>query len=175
MKPFPFEGTQLIPLNQMDSSSELYKRYAQKYIGREDLMRGVIPKLECRWNDVIQFSAVNPQLIVDHLKNIEDDFKISRGEYFKVHIDQIIGKYNGVVFDRRKKQPKGDFVIYDHEIQALDHSYSELKEVPKETINFWKTVKKEGGKFLWFAFVPHILIKGKIDIKDFEVCSLKLS
>lgn len=42
MIPVPFEGTSLIPLNQMDKKSDLYKGHARKYEGRDDLMKGVI-------------------------------------------------------------------------------------------------------------------------------------
>jgi hypothetical protein len=173
MKPVPFEGTSLIPLNLMDKKSDLYEGHARKYKGREDLMNGIIPKLDCKWNDVVQFSALDPQLIVNQLKNIEEDFKLIRTEYFKIHVDQIIRKFDSVVFDRNKKQKKGDFTIHESEVVTLDNSYQELRNIPKETIQFWNEVKSEGGKFLWFAFIPHILVKGIIDTKDFEICTLK--
>lgn len=172
MKPVRFEGSSLIPLNQMDKNSDLYKSHARKYEGREDLMKGVIPKLDCKWNDVVQFSALDPRQIVNHLRRIEEDFKLVRTEYFKVHIDQIIGKYDAVVFDRSKKQKKGDFSINESEVFLLDSSYRELENVPQETLNFWNEVSRDGGKYLWFAFIPHILIKGKIDITNFEICTL---
>ena len=60
IKPEPFMGTSLIPLNSMDRNSALYKNHAEKYIGRENLMLEVIPKLNCKWNDVVQFSTLNP-------------------------------------------------------------------------------------------------------------------
>lgn len=172
MKPVPFEGTSLIPLNLMDKESDLYKGHARKYEGRKDLMEGMIPKLDCKWNDVVQFSALNPQQIVNHLREIEVGFKLVRNEYFKVHIDQIIGKYESVIFDRKKKQKKGDFSINENEVVLLDKSYKELQNLPKETLNFWNKVSREGGKYLWFAFIPHILVKGEIDTSEFEVCTL---
>lgn len=172
MKPNPFEGTSLIPLNQMDKKSYLYKKYIQKYIGREDLMNGVIPKLDCKWNDVVQFSALNPQIIVDHLRIIDKDFKLTRAEYFRIHVDKIIGNYDAVVFDRVKKQEKRRFMIEESEVFSLDHSYKELTSIPKETMSFWDNVVEKGGKFLWFAFIPHILIKGRVDASEFEVRTL---
>ena len=57
--PDPFIGTSLIPLNQMDKKGELYKFHSEKYKGRENLMEEVIPLLNCRGNDVVQFSAIN--------------------------------------------------------------------------------------------------------------------
>lgn len=172
MKPNPFLGNSLIPLNKMNMESDLYKDNAQKYKGREDLMNGDIPKLNCKWNAVVHFSAINPQVVVNHLRRIDKSFKLIRSEYFKVHIDQIIGKYESVIFNRTKKQIKADFSIQDAEVFNLDKSYQELNEVPKETLNFWNEVSRDGGKYLWFAFIPHILVKGQIDTTEFEVCRL---
>ncbi|EQC45267.1 hypothetical protein [Bacteriovorax sp. Seq25_V] len=173
LKPIPFEGTTLVPLNQMDRDSELYKNHAKKYIGREKLMDVIIPKLNCKWNDVVQFSSIDPQVIVDHLREIEEDFKLMRLEYFKIHISQILGKYESVVFDRNKKQQNGDFTVHESDVVTLCESYEEIKNLPNETIEFWNNVKKEGGKYLWFAYIPHILVKGIIDTKDFQVCTIR--
>ena len=74
MKPVPFKGDILIPLNQMDKQSDLYQGHVSKYKGREDLMDGIIPKLDCKWNDVVHFSALDPQLIINHLRIFEEDF-----------------------------------------------------------------------------------------------------
>lgn len=173
MKPVPFEGDYLIPLNEMDKNSNLYKKNAKKYEGREDLMQEIIPLLDCKWNDVVQFSALDPQQIVNHLRDIQNDLKLYRTEYFKIHVEQIIGKYDSVIFDRSKKQKKGDFKIKENEVSYLNSSYQEISNVPPETIKYWNKVKKEGGKFLWFAFIPHIFVKGKIDTRGFEICNLK--
>ena len=69
----------------MDRESELYKGHARKYEGREHLMEEIIPILNCKWNDVVQFSALNPQVIVDKLKTIQDDFKLFTGEHLSLH------------------------------------------------------------------------------------------
>ena len=173
MKPDPFEGTSLVPLNQMDVDSELYKRNIQKYKGREDLMSGVIPKLKCKWNDVVQFSALDPQIIIESLRKIRGDFEMVRKDYFKVHLGQILGRYEAVVFDRTLKQKKGLFQINDEEVEHLDRSYAEKSIVPRETTRYWESVKENGGVYLMFPYVPHILVKGTIDITEFEVCSIK--
>ena len=78
MVPKPFLGSSLIPLSNMDKSSDLYSTHAKKYIGRESLMDEIIPILDCKWNDVVQFSALDPQIIVDKLKTIQTDLKIFR-------------------------------------------------------------------------------------------------
>lgn len=174
LKPEPFEGTSLIPLNQMDKDSPLYASHAKKYIGREELMLEIIPQLNCKWNDVVQFSALDPQIIVNQLKGITD-LKLFRSEYFKIHVDQIVPQYEAVIFQRDPNRPKGDFSIRQDEIKILDrHHYKEESEVPQKTIEYWKSVKENGGAYLWFPFVPHILVKGVIYTTQFEVCKLTL-
>ena len=76
MIPSPFVGAELIPLNQMDKEGSLYREHSRKYVGRERLTEQTIPLLDCLWNDVVQFSALDPQLIVDKLKQIQPNFKL---------------------------------------------------------------------------------------------------
>jgi len=76
--PDPFHGSSLIPLNQMDLSSDLYKNYASKYIGREGLMNTMIPKLNCKWNDGIHFSCIDPKIVASEIKKIKPDLKLRR-------------------------------------------------------------------------------------------------
>lgn len=166
MKPVPFEGTSLIPLNLMDKESALYKGHAQKYQGRESLMEEIIPILNCKWNDVVQFSALDPQIIVKHLKMIQEDLKPFRIEYFKIHINQIIGNYDAVVSNGK--------IGKEMSVTTLTTFYREALSVPQETIDYWNKIKIEGGKYLWFPFIPHIFVKGTIETKMFELCELKL-
>jgi hypothetical protein len=173
MKPTPLIGDKLIPLNQMDKEGQLYKKHSSKYMGREELMNVIIPQLKCKWNDVVQFSALDPQLIVDELRNYQPDLKIIRTEYFKIHVKQILTHYDAVCFDRDISRKKGSFSIMEKEVKKLSNEYQELSRVPLETINYWEKVKNEGGKFLWFPFITHVLVKGTVDVSNFSICNLK--
>ncbi|MAV91863.1 MAG: hypothetical protein CL676_10610 [Bdellovibrionaceae bacterium] len=84
-------GTELIPLNQMDKASDLYTQHSAKYVGRDQLLEASLPLLNCKWNDVVQFSALDPQKIADELKKIKPALKIFRKHYFRVPVSQIIG------------------------------------------------------------------------------------
>ncbi len=174
LKPEPMKGSELIPLNQMNHDSDLFKSHARKYEGREHLMDEMIPMLDCRWNDVVQFSALDPQIIVHELKRFQADLKLLRTQYYKVHVDEIIGRYDSVVFDRIVPKKKKDFTIEESELEVLSSKYEEIKSVPEATINCWKKAKSEGDKLLWFSFIPHILVKGRIDTASFELCTLTL-
>lgn len=174
LKPEPFEGKSLIPLNLMDKDSELYKGHVKKYFGRESLMEEIIPILNCKWNDVVQFSALDPQIIVNELIKINPELKINRPHYFKIRVKDIASRYEAVVFERKKRE-RGDFTIKADEVLPLRESnFKELREIPSETISYWKDVKEHGGKYLWFPFVTHVFVKGIIDTTDFEICELKI-
>lgn len=166
-------GTNLIPLNVMDKDSDLYKNHAKKYIGREDLMRAMIPKLQCKWNDVVQFSALDPRVILKAIKPFDTELKILRREYFKVHIEQVLSKHEIAIFNRMEKPKKGDFTINEEEVVLMNHAnYAELKTIPAETIQYWKWAKMNNEKLLWFPGITHILIKGIVNTESFETCVL---
>ncbi len=167
------EGDFLIPLNDMDKSSELYVKHASKYEGREELMDESLPILNCKWNDVVQFSALDPRIIVEELKKYQTDLVINRREIYRVPISEIIGKNEAIIFDRDTTRKKGSFGILPHEVKVLsEENYNELTSVPKETIEYWKRVRDEGGKFLFFPFITHIMVKGKIDTTNFEIVEI---
>lgn len=173
--PEPFIGKKLIPLNQMDTESELYRTHSKKYIGRESLVEQMIPILNCKWNDVVQFSALNPQYIVNELRAIQPDFRIHRMKCFKVSISEVENIYEGVIFNRPKNKKKGDFSISNEDVQLLNSkNYKEIHSVPKETLEYWNSVKKTGrGKYLWFPYIPHIFLKDSVDTTNFEIIDLK--
>ncbi|WP_372651870.1 hypothetical protein [Halobacteriovorax sp.] len=172
--PEPFLGKKLIPLNEMNPEGELYLSHSKKYKGRESLVSEMIPILNCKWNDVVQFSALNPQYIINELRKIQPRFKIHRMKCFKVSVEEVESVYEGVVFNRSKSREKGDFSISLNEVQLLhSKNYKEIHSVPKETLEYWNKIKETGeGKYLWFPYVPHIFLKGAVDTSNFEIIDL---
>lgn len=54
-------GDVLRPLNVLrETHPDLYPTKAAKYAGREWVMDQRIPTLDCKWNDVLQFSPIEP-------------------------------------------------------------------------------------------------------------------
>ncbi|OUR98607.1 hypothetical protein A9Q84_04110 [Halobacteriovorax marinus] len=173
MIPDPFVGSELIPLNQMDKEGELYQSHARKYLGRESLMEEIIPKLNCKWNDVVQFSALDPQKIVNELKKIQPNISLARSKYFKISIDEVHELYSGVIFNKKVGKGRGNFKIDESEVVYLNkENYQEIYEVPELTKIFWKRAIDQGGKLLWFPYIPHILINARVETSDFEVLEL---
>ena len=171
----PFHGSSLIPLNQMNLSSDLYKNHASKYKGREGLMNTMIPKLNCKWNDVIHFSCIDPKIVAREIKKIKPDLKLSRAKYFKTHVDQISDKYRAMIFSNNPQNKNDRFHIFEIEMTDLTkETYKELVTVPDHTIEYWIRANKLNQPLLWFAFMPHIFINEAVDTKEFEVVELTL-
>ncbi|EQC51699.1 hypothetical protein M901_0294 [Bacteriovorax sp. DB6_IX] len=158
-------------MNLMDKESKLYQKHAKKYEGREVLMKEIIPRLNCLWNDVVQFSALDPKIILEALAKYQPDISLKR-QYYKVPIDKILGKYEAVIYDRTEPRIKGDYAIADDEVSLLSHHYQEIHHVPEQTELFWQKALESKKPLLWFPFVPHIFVKGEIETSDFELCDL---
>lgn len=173
--PEPFIGNSLIPLNNMDKSSELYKKNVQKYAGREELLDVQVPILNCKWNDVVHFSAIDPTLIAKEILKINPEQKFRRAQYFKIHVAQITNKYRAVVYDRPDRGNFG-FQVEDNEVVAfIQETYKELASVPKSTIEYWKDAKANNRPLLWFMHIPHVLVLGEVKTVDFEICDLLIT
>ena len=175
LKPEPMLGNSLIPLNQMDRDSDLYKEHVKKYEGRETLMKKTLPKLNCLWNDVVQFSAIDPQILLNELVKLQPNMKLKRFEYYKIHKNEILKNYNAVIYTADNSRVKGDrSPINENEVVIFDGSYAELTEIPKKTKEVWSESILSPGALLWFPFVPHIFINEQVSIEEAQVCRLSL-
>lgn len=171
--PDPFHGTSLIPLNQMDISSDLYKYHASKYEGRLELMNTIIPNLNCKWNDVIHFSCIDPRIVANEIKKIKPAIQFRRAKYFKIHIDQITNKYRAVIFINNPEYKNDTFQISKNEVIDLSReTYKEFSLVPQCTIDYWVKANQNDQPLLWFAFMPHIFVNEAVDTSEFEVVEL---
>lgn len=167
------QGEELLPLNMMDRAGEIYLGHAKKYEGREELRKAIIPKLNCKWNDVIQFSATHPNIIAKELCNFIEDFQPSRRKIYRMPYSTAINKYRALVFQSRFPKEKGDYTVYKDEVFYLDDTFLEPTEVPQGTLEFWEKAKRGEVPFLWFPFVPHVFIHGKVELSDLEEIDLE--
>ena len=62
--PRNLHGNILYPLNALtEKHPEIFEQQVSKYVGREHITQQRIPVIDCLWNDVLHFSAVNPKEI----------------------------------------------------------------------------------------------------------------
>ncbi len=85
--PDPMIGMKLIPLNQMpDSMSEIRNIHLSKYKGREEILDGRVPLLNCLWNDVIQLLPFHPRVLFDLQVKMKLIPKIPDYKYFQIDL-----------------------------------------------------------------------------------------
>ncbi|MGF6951723.1 DNA invertase Pin-like site-specific DNA recombinase [Neobacillus sp. B4I6] len=66
-----------------------------------------------------------------------------------------------------QKGPAED--IEENKIKLLTiDSYKELKEIPLDTVEYYKIENKKGNRFGLFQYIPHVLSLGEVDIKDVD-------
>ncbi len=171
--PKNLKGDLLLPLNEIKKQDEeLYQNHVKKYKGREALMECNIPKLNCKWNDVIFLLPIHPLKI----KKTLSDFGISwePGDWFEIAPDQLKSmETNGVIYKTKPKE-KGNFSIEEDEIFDLNvESLSEAQMITDITLAHYQRYKEGKEKYLFtFHGIPHILYKGVISVHSLKRISL---
>ncbi len=166
--PANMKGDILYPLNALkDMNSDVYLSTVKKYYGRKHIMEQLIPVLECKWNDVLFFSAVKP---VDLKQTLAE----AGGEPKEMKFYQIdpllldpkqtiiyLFKHTSRRIDAKMKIE--NFAEYDpHDLEK----YSALSQFTKD---YFKKEFSDGRRPLLFLGVPHILYKGSIDISGLPI------
>ncbi len=170
LKPEPMMGKMLLPLSELKNRfNEIYKIEDRKYTQRLETKEQRINTLNCLWNDVVHFSALSPQVILDEIRNVDPGHMPSRRKYLKLAVEHLTGS-SAVVFRRDEKEPWVDFSLHDHEITPLvQEEYRELTKVPEKTKAFWKWATENNHPRYWFNYVPHVLVKGQVDMSKAEI------
>ena len=167
--PSPMRGKVLYPLNELKRIyPDVYDIHVKKYSFRMELMECIIPRLKCRWNDVLHFSPIHPQRVLDKLREVKSEIGPTKSVIIKIPINEING-LPGVIFRARTNSSDYDELFKSCEIRDIIPSeYKELEAVPQQTIDFWHEAKRKGEPMLWYHLVPHFLIKSQLDISNFE-------
>lgn len=162
------KGNFLMPHNELKKHyPRLYNKEIKKYQGRKLVMTKFIPPLNCKWNEVIHLTAVHPLKIKKAInKSGYSSFKTIK--WYKISPKFINPEKTTIYLNKFKK----DLSQMNSSDQFADFSPSKLNnynQIPKRTINDYKKEISKKRKPLIFRFIPHILYKGKINIKNCEV------
>ncbi len=153
----------LYPLNILKKKyPDIYDEQSSKYLGRENVMKQVIPTLNCLWNDALHFSAVPPKDVKDAIIEAGGD------KNFKMICYQI---------DPNLLEPEKTTVFLNsepvsggmHEKFFLPYKPDEIGKysiLPQETKDYYKRSYDKDEKPLRFHKVIHILYKGSLNIKN---------
>ncbi len=160
-------GTELLPLNDMpDSMLEVRKLHLSKYEGREEILGRKIPLLDCLWNDVVQFLPFHPQKIFNLQKEMGLINEVPNYKFFEIDLSLLEPK-NTVVFFKDAPGEENATVEW-----LIDVDFSKIQEVPKATIDYYKTLVGTGELPFNYQFVPHILHMGTVDVSHSKIITL---
>ena len=166
MIPDDMKGDNLMPLNTLKKEyPKLYKEEVKKYEGRKFLLKIKIPHLDCLWNDVLHITAVNPRELRKALVQAGMHKNI-KAKWFKIN-PKDLDKDSTIVW---KYPDKKDGKFYKKEYTKFNPSnLKRYSKVPLKTKKYFKKSFDKWQRPLWFHLIPHILYKGKINIKNCKV------
>jgi len=168
--PKDLQGDTLYPLNVLkEKHPTIYEQQVNKYVGREHIKEQRIPMLDCLWNDVLHFSAVNPKEIKRALIKAGRDPNFTR-DYYQID-SKLIDPKNATVYlyahaDNKDKMSKENFASYSSDEVA------KFSAIPQATKDYYKEMIGKGERPLLYHKIPHILYKGLLDIKNLPVVSV---
>lgn len=164
------KGDILYPLNMLrEVYPEVYEQQVKKYAGREQLLKHRIPILNCLWNDVLHFSAVNPVEIKKSLMEAGDKSEFKKSFY---RFDpKLLEPENTVIFlythtNVKDKLDEENFILYNPD------KISEYSLMPQATKDYYKEMISEDKRPLLYHRIPHILYKGVLNTAMVEIVSI---
>lgn len=160
-------GNILMPLNQMhDSMSQVRASHLAKYKGREEIIERKTPLLNCLWNDVLQFLPLHPQKVFELQQQLRLIPEIPPYNFFEIDITNLDPKKTTIFF---KTAPGEENTVVKW---LKDVDITSLQEIPKATLEYYKTLIGTGVLPFNYQFIPHVLYKGSIDIADTKTITL---
>lgn len=155
LKPDKIIGSKLIPLSSLkDLSKDQFLKNKKKYDNRK-VKNKDIPILDCKWEDVVFFSCIDPKIIFMSLEllGLFDNREI---KYFKFPIKSF--KNKEICYYNEDYNGKENFK------KVNISEYKEQYSLPYDTARYFIDCIKSNEDPLIFASVPHILLKGNLDI-----------
>ena len=152
-------GTILYPLNTLrDTLPEVFKQQAEKYQGREWVKETDIPGLG-KWNDVIHLSPIEPSETRQALQDA-DPVKDRTWKVFCIDANTL-DKSRLII--KTIVNNKGVYIPFTEE------NYANHCHLPSRTKAYYKQCTEEGRQILIYAYAPHVLYGGTIDIAKTEI------
>lgn len=162
------QGTILYPLSSLkEKYPAIFAQENEKYVGREGLVGQNIPILDCSWNDVMFVAPIEPSKVFEAmtLAGLSPD---PEKLWYKISINDV--KHLLMVWYSYPKTSAGDFGIRAEDVTLIDpEQYHELREVPQNTIEYYKESAQKGERPFLFHLIPHVFIKGSVDISNAEI------
>lgn len=171
LRPQDLTGNVLLPFSQLPT--DLQKNSKGKYFNRPHTQQIDIPRLNCKWQDVLFLTAVSPEKIAQTLK--ENGLKVpsSLSSYYAIPL-QILDLDKTLVYWYNKPFPQQGGLPEDELIELSKGGLTEkqildLQIIPRATIDYYRECQRKGEKPLLWCHIPHVLYKGRIDTTNTSI------
>jgi len=161
--PPTFFGWELVPLNHIKRFDYgLYKKYLQKYDGREDVIRTIIPKLNCVWSDVIFLTAISPE----EWRKMFDDVghRVDTLRFYEIPLEKL-DLDSTVVMNYNAHEEVTFSWFYPRNITKIGY-------VPDKARTYFKETYATGELPFWHHLVPQILYRGTLNISGVRIITV---
>jgi len=166
MVPDKMKGNFLIPLNALKKKyPSAYREEVKKYKGRESILKIKVPILNCLWNDVIHMTSVNPKDLKKALDDAGRSKDSQKMKFFRINSSELDNK-SIILFlysHQGKISNKEDYTAFK------PSNLKKYAKIPSKTKKYFKESYLKRERPLMFHLVPHILYKGKINIKNCKI------
>src|SRR3989344_7166860 len=166
------KGDVLLPQDALKRKHpKLYKEAIKKYKGRKHILKRKVQFLNCLWSEVLFLSPVNPKKIARALK-IAGKKQTQKRKFYKINPKKLdlkktivyLYKYDTMTEEGRK----------DNFTNLRLKDIAKYDKVPNKTLKYYKEEMKAGRKPLLYHFIPHIVYKGEISVKDADIIEVDL-
>lgn len=160
-------GEEILSLNQLRGANlSAYGKNIEKYKGREAVIECNVPLLNCKASDVINLLPFNPKKLFEYQMELGLISAVPSYAYFEIDL-QLLNPKETVVFF---KTAPGEENVTIKWIKDVD--FSELQEIPVATKQYYKSMVGKKEAVFNYQFVPHVLTRGPINIKNCDVIEI---
>jgi hypothetical protein len=168
----------LYPLSTLrERYQDLHARELGKWTGRKAVLRYVIPHLDAPWADVVNLSMLDPRRLVE--LRIRLGMPMSRlleRRLVRIPVERIAGlpavRYASTAhwINTRPDTAGAPTEPLAEDFSPFDlANYREPVDVPIRHVRYLREQHALGQPALGFAFVPHVLVLGAIDIAGLDL------
>jgi len=176
-----FRGETLYSLASLGAVyPDLYQRERAKYVGREAVLRFVVPGINVTWGETVNLSALDPALLLAERRRLGVPFSnLLTRRILRIPLERVAGHpciaYTATVHWANSapndptapmEPPLSDFAPFE----ASTHR--ESQGVPLRHTEYLLRQQSRGEYALGFVFVPHVLVAAPIDISGLVPVSL---
>ena len=163
--PDPMVGSVLYPLNELrERDPDTFARERTKYEGRDQVLKLGVPLLDCLWNDVLHLSPVAPVELVEALESA--GFTPHRRRFVEVDAAELEPMRTVFFLNSTDREHRFD----ESQWQWFDPRFaSRHTRLPQATRDYYAACAQDGTRPLLFAYVPHALFRGSLDVTGLSV------